>query len=117
MPLIVTRSRWGSCGPQVTPVRAGAHRAEEFLPGKWRLFAVDQVEASPSSRLVPDTREQRGSDQIWAGATRRAPATSSRPLGSLGALTLNDRGLLAMRGPVRLSCRRLTGALRALREE
>jgi pimeloyl-ACP methyl ester carboxylesterase/class 3 adenylate cyclase len=28
------------------------------VPGEWRLFAVDQVEAPPSSRLVPDTRER-----------------------------------------------------------
>jgi class 3 adenylate cyclase len=29
------------------------------VPGEWHLFAVDQVEAPPSSRLVPDTREHR----------------------------------------------------------
>jgi hypothetical protein len=28
------------------------------VPGEWRLFAVDQVEAPPSSRVVPDTRER-----------------------------------------------------------
>ncbi|TML00228.1 MAG: adenylate/guanylate cyclase domain-containing protein [Actinobacteria bacterium] len=28
------------------------------VPGEWRLFAVDQVEAPPSDRLVPDTRER-----------------------------------------------------------
>jgi class 3 adenylate cyclase len=28
------------------------------VPGEWRLFAVDQVEAPPSNRLVPDTRER-----------------------------------------------------------
>src|SRR6185503_10481575 len=28
------------------------------VPGEWRLFAVDQVDAPPSSRLVPDTRER-----------------------------------------------------------
>ncbi len=28
------------------------------VPGEWRLFAVDQVEAPASDRLVPDTRER-----------------------------------------------------------
>jgi len=28
------------------------------VPGEWRLFAVDQVEAPLSNRLVPDTRER-----------------------------------------------------------
>jgi pimeloyl-ACP methyl ester carboxylesterase/class 3 adenylate cyclase len=28
------------------------------VPGEWRLFAVDQVEAPASNRLVPDTRER-----------------------------------------------------------
>ena len=28
------------------------------VPGEWRLFAVDQVQAPPSNRLVPDTRER-----------------------------------------------------------
>ena len=28
------------------------------VPGEWHLFAVDQVDAPPSSRLVPDTRER-----------------------------------------------------------
>jgi pimeloyl-ACP methyl ester carboxylesterase/class 3 adenylate cyclase len=28
------------------------------VPGEWRLFAVDHVEAPPSNRLVPDTRER-----------------------------------------------------------
>ena len=36
----------------------GAHELKG-VPGEWRLFAVDQVEAPASSRLVPDTREQR----------------------------------------------------------
>jgi class 3 adenylate cyclase len=31
------------------------------VPGEWHLFAVDQVEAPPSSRLVPDWREHRAS--------------------------------------------------------
>ena len=31
------------------------------VPGEWRLFAVDQVEALPRSRLVPDTRERASS--------------------------------------------------------
>jgi pimeloyl-ACP methyl ester carboxylesterase/class 3 adenylate cyclase len=29
------------------------------VPGQWHLFAVDEVEAPASSRLVPDTRERR----------------------------------------------------------
>ncbi len=36
----------------------GAHELKG-VPGEWHLFAVDQVEASPSSSLVPDTRERR----------------------------------------------------------
>jgi class 3 adenylate cyclase len=28
------------------------------VPGEWRLFAVDQIEAPASDRLVPDTRER-----------------------------------------------------------
>ncbi len=28
------------------------------VPGEWHLFAVDQIEAPPSRRLVPDTRER-----------------------------------------------------------
>jgi len=33
-------------------------RALKGVPGEWRLFAVDQVEAPASNRLVPDTRER-----------------------------------------------------------
>ena len=51
------------------------------VPGEWRLFAVDQVQASPSSRLVPDTREHRMSNRMFAGATRRAPGLVRRVLG------------------------------------
>jgi class 3 adenylate cyclase len=29
------------------------------VPGDWHVFAVDRVEMPASSRLVPDTREQR----------------------------------------------------------
>ena len=35
----------------------GTHKLKG-VPGEWRLFAVDQVEAPPSSRRVPDTRER-----------------------------------------------------------
>ena len=28
------------------------------VPGEWHLFAVNQVEAPASNRLVPDTRER-----------------------------------------------------------
>jgi class 3 adenylate cyclase len=35
----------------------GAHRLKG-VPGEWRLYAVDQVEAPASDRLVPDTREK-----------------------------------------------------------
>ena len=28
------------------------------VPGEWRVFAVDQIEAPASTRLVPDTRER-----------------------------------------------------------
>jgi pimeloyl-ACP methyl ester carboxylesterase/class 3 adenylate cyclase len=29
------------------------------VPGEWNLFAVDQIEAPPSTQLVPETRERR----------------------------------------------------------
>jgi hypothetical protein len=46
---------------------ATALDALEGVPGEWRLFAVDQVEAPPSSRLVPDMRERRFSfTNSWA---------------------------------------------------
>jgi len=48
------------------------------VPGEWRLFAVEEVEASPSSRLAPDTREHRLSDRMLAGANRRAPGLVRR---------------------------------------
>jgi pimeloyl-ACP methyl ester carboxylesterase/class 3 adenylate cyclase len=35
----------------------GEHRLKG-VPGEWRLFAVDRIEAPPSDRLVPDTRER-----------------------------------------------------------
>jgi len=35
----------------------GEHRLKG-VPGEWRLFAVDQIEAPASNRLVPETREQ-----------------------------------------------------------
>jgi class 3 adenylate cyclase len=34
------------------------HSELKGVPGEWRLFAVDQVEAPPSNRLVADTRER-----------------------------------------------------------
>jgi class 3 adenylate cyclase/pimeloyl-ACP methyl ester carboxylesterase len=36
-------------------------RELKSVPGEWHLFAVSQVEAPPSGRLVPDTRERRDS--------------------------------------------------------
>jgi len=35
----------------------GPHKLKG-VPGEWHLFAVDQVEAQPSTQRVPDTREQ-----------------------------------------------------------
>ena len=35
----------------------GPHKLKG-VPGEWRLFAVDRVEAPASNRLVPDTRER-----------------------------------------------------------
>jgi class 3 adenylate cyclase len=43
------------------------------VPGEWRLFAVDQVEAPASSQCVAGTRERRLSDRAVTGAVRRAP--------------------------------------------
>jgi class 3 adenylate cyclase/pimeloyl-ACP methyl ester carboxylesterase len=51
------------------------------VPGEWRLFAVDQVEAPASSQLVPDTRERRLSDRAATGAVRRAPRFMRRVIG------------------------------------
>ena len=39
------------------------------VPGEWRLFAVDEVEAPASNQLVPDTRELTGRQQAF----RRTP--------------------------------------------
>jgi class 3 adenylate cyclase len=51
------------------------------VPGEWRLFAVDDVEAPASSRLVPDARKRRLSDRVAAGAVRRAPRLVRRVIG------------------------------------
>jgi class 3 adenylate cyclase len=44
-------------GSGISFVDRGARKLKG-VPGEWRLFAVDQVEAPPTSRLVPDTRER-----------------------------------------------------------
>ena len=51
------------------------------VSGEWRLFAVEEVEAPPSNRLVPDIREHRVSDRAAAGAVRRAPGLVRRVIG------------------------------------
>jgi class 3 adenylate cyclase len=51
------------------------------VPGEWRLFAVDRVEAPAGSRLVPDARERRLGDRAAAGAARRAPRLVRRVIG------------------------------------
>jgi class 3 adenylate cyclase len=61
----------------------GAHDLKG-VPGQWRLFAVDQVEAPASNQLVPDTRKRRISDRALTGAVRRAPRLVQR-LASWGA--------------------------------
>jgi pimeloyl-ACP methyl ester carboxylesterase/class 3 adenylate cyclase len=51
------------------------------VPGDWRLFAVDQVDAPASNQLVPDARARRRSDRIFARATRRTPRLVQRAIG------------------------------------
>jgi class 3 adenylate cyclase len=50
------------------------------VPGKWRLFAVDEVEAPASNRIVPDTRERRLTDRAFLSVVRRAPALVQRAI-------------------------------------
>lgn len=51
------------------------------VPGEWRLFAVDEVEAPASNRLVSDMRKRRLSDRAVTGAVRRAPRFVRRVIG------------------------------------
>jgi pimeloyl-ACP methyl ester carboxylesterase/class 3 adenylate cyclase len=51
------------------------------VPGEWRLFAVEEVEAPASNRLVPDTRKRHLSDRAATGAVRRAPGLVRRVIG------------------------------------
>jgi pimeloyl-ACP methyl ester carboxylesterase/class 3 adenylate cyclase len=51
------------------------------VPGEWRLFAVDEIEAPASSRVVPDTRGRRLSDRMLASATRTSPRLVQRAIG------------------------------------
>jgi len=51
------------------------------VPDEWRLFAVEEVEAPASNRLVPDTRKRRLSDRAATGAVRRAPRLVRRVIG------------------------------------
>ncbi len=58
----------------------GAHRLKG-VPDEWRLFAVDQVEAPLSDRVVAETRKRRLSDRAATGAARRAPRLVRRVIG------------------------------------
>lgn len=51
------------------------------VPGKWRLFAVEEVEAPESNRLVTDNRGRRLSDRAATGAARKAPRLVRRVIG------------------------------------
>ncbi|MGC1852188.1 MAG: adenylate/guanylate cyclase domain-containing protein [Solirubrobacterales bacterium] len=51
------------------------------VPGEWRLFAVEEIEAPASNRLVPDKRGRRLSDRAATGAVRRAPRLARRVIG------------------------------------
>jgi pimeloyl-ACP methyl ester carboxylesterase/class 3 adenylate cyclase len=51
------------------------------VPGEWRLFAVEGVEAPASNLLVPDKRGRRLSDRAATGAARRAPRLVRRVIG------------------------------------
>jgi pimeloyl-ACP methyl ester carboxylesterase/class 3 adenylate cyclase len=51
------------------------------VPGEWRLFAVEGVEAPASNLLVPDERGRRLSDRAASGAVRRAPRLVRRVIG------------------------------------
>ena len=77
-------------GSGIAFVDRGA-RELKGVPGKWRLFAVDQVDAPASSQLVPDTRERRISDRAVARATRRVPRVVQRVIGY--GLLKNDQQL------------------------
>jgi pimeloyl-ACP methyl ester carboxylesterase/class 3 adenylate cyclase len=51
------------------------------VPGKWRLYKVAEVGASPSTRLASDERERRLGDRWAERATRRAPTLMRRVMG------------------------------------
>jgi class 3 adenylate cyclase len=51
------------------------------VPGKWRLYKVAEVGASPSTRLANDERERRLGDRWAERATRRAPTLMRRVMG------------------------------------
>ncbi len=51
------------------------------VPGEWRLFAVEEVEAPASNRLVQHKRGRRLSDRAAIGAVRRAPRLVRRVIG------------------------------------
>ena len=75
------RTRCSSRAPSRTSSSARASRSRtaatktlKGVPGEWRLFAVDGVEAPASSRLVPDTRE-RG---FLSRTPKRAPVEPRR---------------------------------------
>jgi pimeloyl-ACP methyl ester carboxylesterase/class 3 adenylate cyclase len=56
---------------------------QEFkgVPGEWRLFAVEEVEAPASNRRVPDTRKRHLSDRAATSAVKRAPGLVRRVIG------------------------------------
>lgn len=58
----------------------GAHELKG-VPGDWRLFAVEEVEARSGGQLAPDTRRHRLSDRAATGAARKAPRLAQRVIG------------------------------------
>jgi class 3 adenylate cyclase len=58
----------------------GAHELKG-VPDEWRLFAVEEVEAPASNRLVSDARERSLSDRAATGAARKAPGLVRRAIG------------------------------------
>jgi class 3 adenylate cyclase len=67
-------------GSGVEFAERGVHRLKG-VPGEWRLFVVDKVEAPASARVVPDTRKRRIGDRTAARATRRFPSLVRRVAG------------------------------------
>jgi hypothetical protein len=74
----------------------GRHDELKGVAGEWHLFAVDQVEAPASSRLVPDTRE-RLSFTSRKNASPSAFCPARRSPGGCFAAALSGSGRAACR--------------------